>query len=224
MLEISLLKGELVSLHRPLIADLVLCGLLVPVGSLLLGKGLEMPRDDLGNLSKLGLWVGNLDIIPRGIGVQEETRLVALGRIGVLLLLFLGLLLLAAGCVAVGIGIVGFGGRLVVLHLRLVTLLVFGGELIPAAPIGGGDCLEFAGEELGNITKLGFRVLLLYSASIRVGIQEERTHVALGTVGILVLLLLTAPLGLHDHFLLFLLDTIDVFFVGAHGNGGDRGE
>jgi len=91
-------------------------------------------------------------------------------------------------------------------------------ELIHLGPFGGGNLFEFDGEELGNITKLGLRILLLHPRSIRIRIQKERTHVALGTVRIL-LLFLALALGLFDD-LLFLLDGVDVFFVGAHGYGG----
>jgi len=55
-----------------------------------------MSRYNLGNFTKLGLGIGSLHIIPRGIAVQEERAHVALGGIGILLL-FLGLLLLLGG-------------------------------------------------------------------------------------------------------------------------------
>jgi len=111
----------LVNGHRPLIPLLILRRLLIPVLPLLLGQCLEVPRDNLRNLAKLGLGVGSLDIVPRGIGVEEEGGLVALGSVGILLL-FLPFSFF--GCVGVGIG-VGFGGGFVVFHLGLVALLIF---------------------------------------------------------------------------------------------------
>jgi len=104
----------------------------------------------------------------------------------------------------------------------LVTLLVFGGEGIPPGPVV--DLLEFDGEELGNITKLGFGILLLNPCPIRVGIEKERTHVTLGTVRILLLLLLTAALGLRGDLLNGLINRVNIFLVRAHGCGGINGE
>ena len=93
-----------VDFHGPLVTDLVLRRLLVPVSALLFRQRLEVPRDDLRDLAELGLGIGGLDVVPRGVGVQEEAALVALGGVGVLLLL--GPLFLLGG-VGVGVGIVG---------------------------------------------------------------------------------------------------------------------
>ena len=122
-----------VDFHGPLVTDLVLRRLLVPVSALLFRQRLEVPRDDLRDLAELGLGIGGLDVVPRGVGVQEEAALVALGGVGVLLLL--GPLLLLGG-VGVGVGIgLGCGRRIVALHGVLVAFLVLDGELIPASPL-----------------------------------------------------------------------------------------
>mmetsp|Transcript_41747 Transcript_41747/g.87603 ORF Transcript_41747/g.87603 Transcript_41747/m.87603 type:complete len:219 (-) Transcript_41747:260-916(-) len=209
-----------VNCHLPLIPNLILRRLLIPILPLLLGQRLEMPGNDLGNFSKLGLGIGGLDVVTRGVRVEEEAGLVSLGGVGVLLLLLLLALLGGVAVVAVGVGI--GGGGFVVFHFALVAFLVFHGELIPSCPLGFRDFLEFGGEELRNITKLGIRILLLHPLTIRIRIQKERGHIALGAVGILILLLLTAALGLDD-LLFFLLDGVDIFFVGAHDDGGYGG-
>lgn len=142
-----------IALHLPLITDLVFGRLLIPILTLLLWQRLEMPRNNLGNLTKFGLRICRLDIVSGGIRIQEEATLIALGSVGVLLLLLGSLLLLSLGCVGIVVAVilvvVVVGGRHVVFHTGHVTLLVLGGETVPMFALGGGDLLEFYGEDLG---------------------------------------------------------------------------
>ena len=164
---LSYLVLPLIDRHLPLVTLLILGSLLVPVRALLLGQGLEVLRNDLGNLTKLGVGVCRLDIVAGSVRVQEEAALVTLGGVGVLGLLLL-FLLLGGIRVRVGIGL-EVRGWLVRFHLALVTLLVLGGELVPAFLLGFGDRLELGGEDLGLCYGVG-----------EVGVSEGACEMILG--------------------------------------------
>mmetsp|Transcript_20620 Transcript_20620/g.43285 ORF Transcript_20620/g.43285 Transcript_20620/m.43285 type:complete len:204 (-) Transcript_20620:212-823(-) len=194
----------------------------------MLRKGLELPRDDLRNFSKLGVRVPSFYIVPDIIGKQEKSALISLGGIGILLLL----LFLLAPIVRFVIG----RGRIAV-HFTGVSFLVLLGEFLPFGGFFGLERFELRGEDFGNITKFDARIFILDSLTMSIRVQEEGTHVPLRLVGILVLLALLL-LGLDDHFFLFghrdflFIGTIDLFFVRTHcgndvsdrnyGEGGKR--
>ena len=103
---------------------------------------LEVDGNHLGNLSKGQIGLSSLNIGTCGVRVQEEGTLIALGGIGVLLLLLFLLL-------AIIIGVRVVTGRDIVFHLAEVTLLVRIGLFIPFSLIVFGELLELGGEKLG---------------------------------------------------------------------------
>ena len=158
---------------------LVLQGLLVVLGPLAVGELLVLNREKLGDVTKLGLGVLGLDPVPVGVREVEEGAHGALGRVGVLLLLLL------AALAIVGVGVLRGN---VVLHLLEVADLVLLSGLLPPGKFPGGKLLELVGEELGDVTELGFGVVRLDSVSVGVGEVEEGAHAALGGIGVLLLL------------------------------------
>lgn len=76
-----------VSLHRPLVTNLVISGLLVPLFALLFREGLELRRDQSGNVTKRGFGVLFLDGWASRNREQEKGTHVTLGSVGVLLCL-----------------------------------------------------------------------------------------------------------------------------------------
>jgi hypothetical protein len=70
--------------------------------------------------------------------------------------------------------------------------------------------------ETHNISELSVGVLLLDPLPVRVRIEEERAHIPLRLVGILLGLLLARLLCLLGRLLL-LAHRIEIFVVGAHG-------
>jgi hypothetical protein len=85
------------------------------------------------------------------VGVDEERRLIALGGVGILLLLLL----------ALSVVLTVIAGRNVVLHLSLVPLLVLRREILPLLLLVLGEPFELLGQDFGNVTKLGFWILSL---------------------------------------------------------------
>ena len=90
-------------------------------------------------------------------------------------------------------------------HLSLVSCLVFGSLLVPLFALLGGQGLELSRDETGNVSERCVRVIFLDSWTGRHGVEEEGTHVTLGSVGVLLGFLLAASSGvLHGHVVLHL--------------------
>jgi len=129
-------KTLLIPLHLTLITLLILRRQLLILLQLPIRERLVLPGDNLGNISKLGLWIVLLHSGANVIGVEEEGAHISLGGIGVLFPLFLW---------AVFFNVARWA---VVFHLPCVTFLVFEGFLVPYCPFGWGDLFELFREEL----------------------------------------------------------------------------
>lgn len=126
--------------HFPLIPLLIIRRPLIPSSSLMLRKGFELPRDDLRNFSKLGVWVPSFHIVPDVIGKKEESALISLGGIGILLLLLFPLS--AVVRIVIGRGRVTF-------HFTGVAFLILLGEFLPFGGFFGLERFELRGEDFG---------------------------------------------------------------------------
>ena len=67
-------------------------------------------------------------------------------------------------------------------HLSLVSCLVFGSLLVPLFALLGGQGLELSRDETGNVSERCVRVIFLDSWTGRHGVEEEGTHVTLGSL------------------------------------------
>ena len=131
------LSSSVVDGHFSLVTFLVGGGLLVPLGLFLIGEFLESGRDGTSNFSEAGIGVLSLDLGSGLDGVEEVGTHVALGGVGVLLLLLLATTGLFHGDV--------------VLHLLLVTDLIGLSLLDPLLHFLFGELLVLLRQEAGTV-------------------------------------------------------------------------
>ena len=160
--------ASFVGRHFALVTLLVLSSKLVVLLTFLLGESLELLRDDLGNVAESCVGIGLLYSRTMHVGVDEERGLIALGGVGILLLLLL--LLPFAVVLAV---VTGWD---VVLHLSLVPLLVLGSEIFPLLLLVLREPLELLRQNFGDITEFGIWVLGLDSLAIGAAVRKNKSN------------------------------------------------
>jgi len=133
------LSSSFVSRHLTLVTRLVLESKFIILAAFLLGEGLELLGDNLGNITEASLGVLLLHGRTVRVGVDEEGALVALRCVGILLLLL----------TALAVVVTVITRRFVVLHLPFVPFLVLFGEIFPLLLLLFGKSLVLLRENFG---------------------------------------------------------------------------